>query len=455
MPTNHLENADRTAPHHEGYPLVGVLPDMLLDGPRELVRLARLHPGQVCSAALGPLRFYLVTHPEHVQHVLSDRWQNFGKGGMYRTIRRLLGNSLFTSEGDEWVRHRRLMQPLFTSKHLASLVDVMVRVVADAIPRYEAAADARTPLDAVETMSRLAQNIIIEAMFSGTITRDESETLGQALAVAVETMLPRMFVSFLPAEFPLPGERALREALRTIDAIMFRLVRATRAGSVARNDLLSLLLNGSSGGDPAMDARQARDHLVTLFVAGVETTADTMTWLLYVLATQPTVEQALRAEIDQVLGGRRPDVADLARLPYCRAVLQETLRLYPAAWFFPRFSKDADRIGDTVIPGGSTVLLSPYATHRDPAFWPQPEVFDPGRFDPERAAMRPRFAYMPFGGGPRQCVGMQFALFEAQIMTAMLVQRLRFRLVPGKPVVPKGRGSLKPRHGLKLMLERV
>lgn len=442
-------------PHYPGHPLVGILPGMLRDGPSELLQIARLYPGQICSSRLGPLRFYLVTHPAHVQHVLADRWQNFGKGGMYRTMRRLLGSSLFTSEGDEWVRHRRLMQPLFTNKHLASLVETMVQVVADAIPRYEAAADAAAVLDAVKEMAQLTQDIIIETMFSGSITRQESASLAEAFVVAVETMLPRMFVSFLPERFPLPGERALRKALSTIDDVMLRLIRSARSSGSVRSDLLSLILNAQDDEASLMDARQARDHLVTLFVAGSETSADTMTWLLYVLATHREVEQRLRTEIEHSLGGRRPGFSDLANLPYTRMVIMETIRLYPAGWFFPRFSKADDLIGSTAIPGGSTILLSPYVTHRDPAFWPRPEVFDPERFSSERMAALPRFAYMPFGGGPHQCIGMQFALIEAQIITVLLVQRFRFGLVSQAPVLPKGRGSLKPRYGLKLKLDRI
>lgn len=456
MPTNPIAlPSPEPPPHCKGYPLVGILPNMLLDGPSELVRLARQHPGKVCTSTLGPLRFYLVTHPEHVQEVLVDKWQNFGKGGMYRTMRRLLGNSLFTSEGDEWVRHRRLMQPLFTSKYLASLAATIAQVVTNTIPRYGAAADAGAELDMVKEMAHLGEAIIIETMFSGSITPSESATLAESFVVAVDTLLSRMFVSFLPSWFPLPGERALRQALTTIDEVMLRLIRAPRSGGAPRNDLLSLLLSAKDNQLAEVDARQVRDHLVTLFIAGSETSADTMTWLLYILATYTEVQEKLRTEVESALGGRTPEFSDLANLPYTRMVIMETIRLYPAGWFFPRFSKEDDTIGGTAIPGGSTILLSPYVTHRDPAFWPQPDSFLPERFAAERSAARPRFAYLPFGGGPHQCIGMQFALILTQMVTAMLVQRFRPSLVPGQRVVPKGRGSLKPRHGLKLVFTRV
>lgn len=438
-----------------GYPLLGILPGMLRDGPAELLRVARRQPGKVCSAKLGPLPFYLVTHPDHVQEILADKWHNFGKGGMYRTLQRLLGDSLFTSEGDEWVQHRRLMQPLFTSKHLASLADIMVQVVADSIPRYDEAAKAGTRLDIVKEMAHLAEDIIIETMFSGSITRSESTKLAQALVVAVDTMLPRMFLSFLPSWFPQPGERALRKALMTIDEVMLRLIRTPRSVERKRTDLLSLLLSANDEHVAGLDAKQVRDHLVTLFVAGTVTTSDTMTWLFYIVASHKQVEQRLCAELEGVLGGRRPTYSDLVNLPYTRMVIQETIRLYPAAWFFPRFSKADDTVGGLAIPAGSTILLSPYVSHRDPVFWPQPEVFDPERFSPAHAINRPRFAYFPFGAGPRQCLGMQFSLMETQLVAAVLLQRFRPRLVPGRPVVPKGYGSLTPRHGLKLRLERV
>lgn len=455
MHTHHEVPPNLSPPLCRGYPLVGVLPGMLHDAPSELLRISRCHPGSVCRAMLGPMQLYLVTHPAHVQEVLADKWQNFGKGGMYLTLRRLLGDSLFTSEGDEWVRHRRFMQPLFTAKHLSSVTDIMAEVVAAVIPRYEAAADAGAAVDVVEEISRLTEAVIIEAMFGGSITRIEAEALAKALAVAVDTLLPRMFVSFLPEWFPLPGDRAFRKAVSSIDQVMLRLIQARCPREATQKDLLSMLLDAHDDKVPAMGVRQIRDHLVTFFVAGTVTSADTVIWLLYLLAKHPEVEQNLRLEVDRVLGGQKPNFSDLANLPYTRMVVMETMRLYPAAWFFPRFSRARDTLGGMAIPGGSTVLLSPYVTHREPTFWPRPEVFDPERFSPAQSAGRPRFAYMPFGGGPHQCIGMQFALTEVQIITAMLVQRFRLRLVAGRPIIPKGSGSLKPRHGLKLVFTRA
>ncbi len=264
----------------------------------------------------------------------------------------------------------------------------------------------------------------------------------------------RLFLFFLPDRIPRPGEQRYRKAIASIDEAMLRLVRARRAGGADRKDLLSLLLRArDEDNGEGMDDRQLRDELVTIFVAGQETTANTMTWLWYVLDQNPEVERRLRAEVTSVLGDRKPTFEDLARLSYTTQVIHEVLRLYPTVWVMLRFSDQEASIGGHRVPAGSPLLLSPFVSQRDPAFWPDPDAFIPERFSPERSAGRPRFAYYPFGGGPRQCIGNKFSIMEAQLMTAMMVQRLRPRLVPGHHhVTPAASGSLKPSHGLKMTL---
>jgi cytochrome P450 len=293
-------------------------------------------------------------------------------------------------------------------------------------------------------------------MFSTSINHQEVKTLGTAIREAFRAINVRMFLYFLPQRIPLPGERAFRRAISTIDGAIFRIVSERRRRGDAQNDILSLLLHARDAETgTGMDDRQVRDELVTMFVAGSETTALVMTWLWYVLDRYPEVDRKLRKELGTVLGGRAPTFADLAKLEYTKMVLMETMRLYPPAWFLPRFTKDNAVIGGYSVPAGSPILMSPYVTHRDPAFWEHPDTFAPERFTPERSARRPRYAYLPFGGGPRQCIGIQFSLMEAQIITAIFAQRFRLRVIPGHRVVPHSATTLRPRGGLPMTLARA
>jgi cytochrome P450 len=434
-----------------GYPLIGGVVDILRDGPGYLTRIAREHPGEVVGFRLGPVTVYLVTHADHVQHVLHDEWRAFGKGGMWKGTRPVIGNGLVTSDGAFWLRQRRLMQPLFNVGHLAALTDVMIDVIEHEVARLVARGSATVEMD--REMNAMTQRVILGTMLGQGIDRDETDRLGEAMRVAFEGMNLRIFLYFLPDWVPLPGERRFRAAIAAIDEAMLRLVRERRAGGAPRDDLLSLLLRArDEDTGEGMDDRQLRDELATIFAAGQDTTANAMTWLWYALEQNPEVERRLRAEVASVLGDRRPTFDDLARLTYTKQVLQEAMRLYPPAWMFPRFADREAIIDGHRIPAGSALLLSPFVSHRDPRFWPEPEVFDPERFAAERADERPRYAYYPFGGGPRQCIGNHFAMMEAQLITAMMVQRLRPRLVPGQRVVPASVATLKPRHPLKMTL---
>jgi cytochrome P450 len=435
-----------------GYPIVGVIPDLLRDPPGFLQRVTREHPGEIVGLRVGPIQFYLVTHPDHVEHVLSDRWRDFSKGGLWDAVRPLTGKGLVTNDGDFWLRQRRLIQPLFNSTHLASLAEGMVEVIdreATRLSRY----GASTTIDMGKEMIQMTQQMFLKTMFGTSLTQGEAERLGNQLLCALKAINTRLFLYFLPSRFPLPRDRAFRRAVADIDEMVLGAVRARRRSGEQRNDLLSLLLHARDEDDgQGMDDRQLRDELVTLYVAGSDTTASTMTWLWYMLDRYPEVDRRLRAEVHDVLGGRKPTYADLARLSYTRRVLQEILRLYPASWIVPRLTSKDVEIGGYFIPARSPLMLCPMVTHRDPTFWSEPEAFDPDRFEPERSEGRPRYAYYPFGGGPRQCIGNTIALMEGQLITARMVQRFRPTLVPGHRVELSSQSSLKPRHGMKMTL---
>jgi cytochrome P450 len=433
-----------------------VLAKLLRDGPGFLSSVARAHPGEPFALRLGPIRLYVLTQPDHVQQVLHDQPREFGKGGMWSAVRDFLGNGLVTSEGDFWLRQRRMMQPLFSGHHLASLVDGMVGVIEGEVARLERDVQPDATLDMQSEMTSLTQRVLLQTMLGATEEAGEADRLGHHMVDAMRVLNLKLFTYFLPRWVPIPGGRTFRRASAAIDEALLRIVRERRQAQGGPTDLLSLLLHArDEGGSGGMDDQQLRDELVTLFVAGNDTTANALTWLWYALDQHPEIDRRLREEVDAVLGDRRPTVADLAKLSYVKLVLQETMRLFPPVWMFPRFCERDQVVSGYLIPAGSALLVSPFITHRDPALWERSEEFDPERFTPERSAGRPRYAYFPFGGGPRQCIGNNFALMEGQLITAMMARRFRPRLATQRPVIPASQSTLKPKGGLKMRLERT
>jgi cytochrome P450 len=303
-------------------------------------------------------------------------------------------------------------------------------------------------------MSQLTLEIVAGAMFGTDLGEDEEEfrhTVSEGMVYANHLM--NHFIT-LPIVIPTPANRRGGKAIAKLDRIVTRIIDDRRRSGEERNDLLAMLLAARDAEtNAAMDDRQLRDEMVTFLVAGHETTAVALSWTWYLLSQNPDAERRLHAEVDEVLGDRLPTVDDLKDLPYTRMVLEESMRLYPPVWATSREPYEDDEVGGVRLPAGTTVTLSQYVTHRDPAFWPEPERFDPERFNPERSAERPEYAYFPFGGGPRRCVGQQFAMMEGQIALAMISRRLRLRLVPGHPVEPDPILTLRPRHGVAVTLQ--
>lgn len=439
-------------PRADGLPLVGALPHLIADAPAALTRIAYAHPGAVVRIPCGPTEFYLVTHPPHVEHVLQKNWRNYDKSSpMWNPLRRLFGKGLITAEGDEWVKSRRVMQPCFSSRHIASLTDLMVDTIEHSLKPME---QARGAVDMDQEMTIVTQNVVLELLFGVPIQRQEAERLSASLTTALRAINLRMFLYFLPKRLPLPGEAKLRQTILAIDEALFRLYQehSSRAGTRDKT-LLSLLQQAV---DPetgeSMSERQIRDELVNLWTAGNETTATAMTWLWVLLEQHPEVDARVRKEVAEALGGRKPRHEDLARMPYCKMVIQEAMRLYPPSWLIPRQCVADDEIGGFAVPAGATVLLSQLVTHRNPTIWERPNAFEPERFAPEQAAGRHRFAFIPFGGGPRICIGAGFAMLEAQLILALMVQRFRPRLANPRPIRPVSATALKPSGKMMMRL---
>lgn len=448
----------RLPPGPKGRPLIGVLPQLARD-PAGFCTRAMLEFDDLVRLDLGFAAIYLVTLPEHVRHVLVDNHENYWKGTLFGRARFLFGNGLVLNEGESWKRQRRLMQPAFAHRRTTSLVPLMSEVVEQRLAGWEAACAAGRPVDVGEEMMSLTLRIIAKTMFSLSIGDAELDEMARAFNTALHHMTRRMFTFFLPEWVPLPGQRGCREAVATLEKTTYRIIgerRERRGSGEDLHDLLTMLLSArdESTGEGMTDL-EIRDEVMTTLFGGYEATADALTWSWYLLDRHPEIDARLREEVAAVTGGRTPTFEDLARLTYTAQVAEEVMRLFPPFWFYTRTAHGDDEINGHRIPAGSLVLLCPYATHRHPAFWDEPEAFRPERFTPERAASRPRDAYFPFGTGQRMCIGRHLAMLEMQLILAMVAQRYRPRLVPGHPVVPRAGTSLRAEKGILMVPERA
>lgn len=397
----------------------------------------------------GMSLIFAVADPEQVRHVLQENSRNYVKGEMVARLKILLGEGLLTSEGDFWRRQRRLAQPAFHRQRVQSFAEQMVALTGRALDGLEESARSGAPVDVMAAMSRLTLAIVGRALFDVDLG-DRATLVGRALPVALEGLTQRMFNPLaLPLAVPSPANRRLARALRDLDQVVFEIIRRRQDAPEEHADLLAMLMEARDADTgEGMSAVQLRDEVMTFVLAGHETTAVTVSWAVDLLGRNPEIAERLRREVRDVLGDRAPDLADLPRLGLARRVAEETLRLYPAVAALQRQAVAGDDIGGYEVPAGARVVLCAYAMQRDPNLWPEPERFDPDRFLPERSEGRHRFAAIPFSGGPRLCIGHEFAMMEAQILIAMLAQRFRFEPVPERPTVPELRITLRPRDGV-------
>lgn len=442
----------REASRIPGHWFWGSARDLMREGPDFLASLRR-HGGVVRFRSLV-FPIYLVLAPEGVRHILQENYRNYDKQvADYRMLGRILGKGLLTNNGQSWLLQRRLIQPAFHRQRLATFGTLMANATQEMLDRWDRL-PADQPIDVSEEMMRLTMRIVGLALFS-TDTQGDAETIGHGFGTVNRLLAKQFRQPFPPLDVPTRQHRELWAAVRAMDAVVYRIIAERRRNPAQRDDLLAMLMEARDAETgEGMSDHQVRDEVLTLLLAGHETTANALTWLWSLLAKHPSVEAHLHEELATVLAGAAPTVEQLGDLPYTRRVIDETLCLYPPAWGFTRRALGEDVVAGYRIPRHAMVLVSTYATHRDPAFWPDPLRFDPERFTPERAAERPRFAYFPFGGGPRQCIGNAFALMEAQIAVAMIAQRFQPRLLPGWQVAPEGLITLRPRQGMPMRLER-
>jgi cytochrome P450 len=446
--------AGAIAPGPFGHPLLGSTP-ALRRAPLRTLTESWCEYGDVVRFRLGgPFIGHLLVHPDAVKIVLQENHTNYSKVPWYNDkFKSLIGEGLFTSEGSVWLRQRRLAQPAFHRQRLAALGTIMTDAAEELLQQWEPLTDTGRQIDVRAEMMRLAMTVVARALLGGDVSR-EAETIGHAIDIAIDYTFQRIQSYFdLPGRFPLPSTRRFERARAELDTIVYRIIAERRADAGDRGDLLSMLLAARDADTgEGMSDTQVHDEVMTIFLAGHETTAVALTWAWYILSRHPQVAERLRAELREVLGGRAPTVEDLPALKYTEMVMQETLRLYPPAWLMTRMGRDDDEIMGYHIPARTPIYLCQYLTHRHPAFWDNPEGVDPERFSPERSVDRPRWAYFPFGGGPRQCIGSAFALMEAQLALATIAQHCRLDLVPGQRIVLDPKITLRPRYGLLMTL---
>jgi len=395
---------------------------------------------------------FLATHPDLVRDVLVTNNRLFGRGRGHLRMKLLLGDGLLTTDGEVHKRQRRLVQPAFHRQRVESYGDTMALRAEQLAARWR---DGRT-VDVLDEMMGLTLVIVANTLFGATVD-DEVEEIGSALTDVFEMFgFALMPFSELFDRVPIPTTIRLRRARARLDATIYRIIAERRRSGRDHGDLLSMLLlaqdTGEEGDGGSMTDVQLRDEATTLFVAGHETTSNALTWTWYALSHHPEAEAKMHAELDSVLAGRRPSAADLPRLPYTRAVLAESMRLYPPVWGMGRRALTAHTLGGYDIPRDSLVIVSPFITQRDARFFPEPERFRPQRWLDESAQERPRFSYFPFGGGARQCIGEQFAWMEGVLLLATLGQRWRLRLVPGHTIEFNPLVTLRPKHGMRMTL---
>ncbi|HLH40433.1 MAG TPA: cytochrome P450 [Bryobacteraceae bacterium] len=433
-------------PALKGRPFMGVLSDFRKNPPEFLLNAARSH-GDIVFMRLGPQPAFVVSNPDWIRDVLVTHQTQFIKSRMLERAKVLLGEGLLTSEGEFHKRQRRLVQPAFHRERLIGYSASMVDAAAQCRRQWSPG----DRLDLAREMTRLTLAIVAKTLFSADVS-SEADEIGAALTEVLglfETALTP-FSEWLE-KLPLPSVRRFERARALLDRIIYGIIAARRASGRDEGDLLSMLLLARDEGS-GMDDKQVRDEALTLFLAGHETTANALTWTWYLLSQNPEIERKFHAEID-ALGDRLPVFDDLGRLKYVEMVFAESMRLFPPAWSIGRRNLTEYRMGRYSIPPRSIILMSPYVVHRDPRWHPDPLRFDPDRWLPENAASRPKFSYFPFGGGARVCIGERFAWMEGVLLLTVLAQKWKLRLEPDHPVETKALITLRPKYGMRMIVE--
>ena len=437
-------------PSPKHVPFLGHLTKFRRDPLKLLLDSAREH-GDVVHLKFGPQDIYLLNHPDYIRDVLVTNSRNFVKSRGLEMAKKFLGESLLTSEGEFHRRQRRLAQPAFHRQRINAYAAVMVEHASRTGNRWESG----ETLDIWQEMMRLTLGIVGKTLFDADVEGEASE-IGRALTSVMQLFerITNPFAGLLD-KLPLPSNVRWLKAKQRLDSTIHRIIEEHRASGVDRGDLLSMLMaaQDEEGDGGMMTDAQLRDEAMTLFVAGHETTANALTWTWYLLSQHRDVEARMHAEVDSALAARIPTADDVAKLRYTEMVFAESMRLYPPAWTLGRRVLSDYPVGGYVLPEGSIVLMSPWVTHHDARYFPEPFKFDPERWTPEARESRPKFSYFPFGGGSRVCIGEQFAWMEGVLLIATIARQWKMRLAVDQIVEPKPMITLRPRYGMRMLVE--
>ncbi len=412
--------------------------------------------GDIVRLPAFPHPMYLLSHPDAIQYVLRDNARNYQKGVLFKSIAALQGQGLLTSEGALWRRQRRLAQPAFQQRQLATFGTIMMDEAQTLVQAWRHMAQTGEPINVAAWMHRLTFRVVGRALLG--LAPDRLDDLGRQLQGLATQLMPSLAMDspalrMLLGWIPTPRRQRFRQAVARYHTIAQQLIMARRDAmrhdDAQTSDVLAKLIAAQDArSGEGMGDQQLRDEIITFIGAGAETSALGLSWTWYLLDRYPEVAQRVVTEVDGVLDDRSPTPADLPNLPYSRMVLDEAMRLYPPSAVLPRQANADDTIGGYAVPRHAVIIMSPYVLHRHPDFWPEPEQFRPERFMPDQIAHRHRFAYIPFGEGRRVCIGRPFALMEMHLTLATIVQTYRLHLAPGRPPLPELAPTLRPRHGL-------
>lgn len=429
---------------------------LLKDNTFEHVKFLLNKYGDLVSLSLPFVRLAIAANPEYTKHILLDNQRNYTKSLAYDILKLLLGNGLLTSEGEFWRKQRRLIAPAFHRKKLELLTQLMVDRAEQAVQKFEKLAESGTAHDLSDEMTALTLDIISRAMFSSGV-EDKAAMVGEQITLLNQYSIEKINQPVrLPASIPTPFNIKERKAIKLLDDVIYDIINTRRKEGVSKDDLLSMLLDArDEDTGEAMDDKQLRDEVMTIFIAGNETSANALAWTLYLLSQNPDAEAKMVAEIDEKLNnGTALDFHSIMQFNYVRMVIEESMRIYPPAWSIGRRAIEDDELGGYRIAAGTNVLIPIIYFHHSEKYWEQPKLFKPERFAPEKRQDIDRFVYFPFGGGPRTCIGNSFALIEMQIILIKLYRHFRFKLKEGFKVETDPLITLRPKNGMVMYVER-
>ncbi|WGV23218.1 cytochrome P450 [Halotia branconii] len=441
-------------PGPRGYLLLS-LPKIQQDSLGYLSQMWQEYGNLVRLPVVPSYTFYLAAHPNYVEHMLSTHQERYSKPDLFnKSMSLMVGQSILTSEGDFWLKHRRLMQPAFHQKYLENLSSVMVSCTESLLEEWQQKLDNEV-IDIVPEMMRLTLKIVGLALFNKDISV-ESSTLGQAFREAFNYVSYKINnVWTEPLWIPTSRNLRFRQAKQILDRAVLDIINSRRQNPLETHDLLSMLLTAQDEvTKEGMTDKQLQDEVITLVAAGHETVASALSWTWYLLGKHPDVAANMQDELQTILNGSSPTIEKLPQLAYTRRIFDESMRLYPPSWGLPRVALEDDEIQGYFIPKGTIINIAQFIIHRHPEFWENPDQFDPDRFLPEKVNQRPKFTYFPFGAGQRICIGKSFALMEATIIMASIFQRFHIELVSHQSIEPDATFTLRPKYGIKVKVRK-